>query len=300
MKILVSGRNSQIGQEFFNLVQESNDSYIFTDSSSMNLLNASSVEQVVLKNKPDVILNFSAYTRVDDCELNKDESHNVNADAPALLAFLALKIDALLIHISTDYVFGEGSGPFRVDSKKLPVNFYGLSKLEGEAAILKSGCQSIIIRTSSVFSPFGNNFVKTIMKKILNDPSVSVIDDQMISLTNARDIAISIKRLISLKKDLSLSKNMLPLIFHYTNIGYTTWYDLASFIRVELNDKVNGLGTLKPIKASEWNSLASRARDTRLVIDYGLLKSLDIKLYNWQERVASVLESLLKFGKIDD
>lgn len=300
MKILVSGRNSQIGQEFFKLTKRSSDSYIFTDSTSMNFLRTNTLEQIVLENKPDVIVNFAAYTKVDDCETNKDESYKINADAPGLLAALALKIDAMLIHISTDYVFGDGIGPFHVDSKKIPANFYGLSKLAGENAILKSGCQSIIIRTSSVFSPFGNNFVKTIMKKLSNDSSVRVIEDQMISLTNASDIAISIKRLISLKKDSPLSISSFPLIFHYTNIGYTTWYDLASFIRSELNNNVDSLGILKPIKASEWDSSATRAKDTRLVIDYGLLKSLDIKLYNWQDRVANVLELLLKSGKKND
>ena len=288
MKILVSGKNSQIGREFFKITKDSKNKYIFKDSASMNLLDEAIVSNTILEIKPDIIINFSAFTEVDNCETEKNKAYKINAIAPGVMASAASTINAILIHISTDYIFGkDNAGPFNFNSDVNPVNYYGLSKLDGEKAILKLNSKSIIIRTASVFSVFGSNFVKTISKK-------------MISVTYARDIAIAVKDLLE-KNILFNSKKNTPLVFHYTNNGYTNWYDLAVFISKELGEKGGKIGIVRPISSSEWVSKAIRPADSRLCLDYHLLDSLNIKVFDWHERVSQVLHELYQSeGKKND
>ena len=261
----------------------------------MNLLDETIIRETILESKPDIIINFSAFTEVDNCETEKNKAYKINAVAPGIMASSASEINAILIHISTDYIFGkDSSGPFSYDSDSSPVNYYGLSKLIGERAILESNSKSIIIRTASVFSSFGNNFVKTISKKIFNGSNVNVINDQMISVTYARDIAIAVKVLLEKNKELFTLKKNTPLVFHYTNNGYTNWYDLAVFISKVLKNKGNNVGIVNPINSSEWPSKAIRPADSRLSLDYHVLDSLNIKVYDWHERVSYVLNELFQ------
>tara|TARA_B100001142_G_C14344903_1_gene659555 strand:- start:2618 stop:3502 length:885 start_codon:yes stop_codon:yes gene_type:complete len=293
MKILVSGKNSQIGHELFELTKSSKNNYIFRDSKSMDLFDNSNIRKNILEVNPDIIINFSAFTEVDNCETEKSKAYKINAIAPGVMASAASEIDATLIHISTDYIFGkDSSGPFSYNSAGNPVNYYGLSKLDGEKAVLEFNSKSVIIRTASVFSVFGNNFVKTISKKMLNGSDVDVISDQMMSVTYARDIANAIKDLLEKNNKLFDSKKNKPLVFHYTNKGYTNWYDLAVFISKELNGKGNKIGIVNPINSSKWLSKAIRPADSRLSLDYHVLDSLNIKVYDWQERVSQVLNEL--------
>lgn len=293
MKILVSGKNSQIGREFFELTKSSKNNYIFRDSKSMDLLDNNNIRKSILEVNPDIIINFSAFTEVDNCETEKTKAYKINAIAPGVMASAASEINATLIHISTDYIFGkDSSGPFSYNSDCNPVNYYGLSKLDGEKAVLEINSKSVIIRTASVFSVFGNNFVKTISKKMLNGSDVDVISDQMMSVTYARDIANAIKNLLEKNNKLFDSKKNKPLVFHYTNNGYTNWYDLAVFISKELNGKGNKIGIVNPINSTKWLSKAIRPADSRLSLDYHVLDSLNIKVYDWQERVSHVLNEL--------
>jgi dTDP-4-dehydrorhamnose reductase len=301
MKILVSGKNSQIGREFFKITKDSKNKYIFKNSVSMNLLDEAIVRNTILDIKPDIIINFSAFTEVDNCETEKNKAYKINAIAPGIMASAASTINAILIHISTDYIFGKGNtGPFNYNSDVNPENYYGLSKLDGEKAILNLNSKSIIIRTASVFSGFGNNFVKTISKKVLSGSDVDVINNQMISVTYARDIATAIKDLLE-KNILFNSKKNTPLVFHYTNNGYTNWYDLAVFISKELKEKGSKIGVVRPISSSEWASKAIRPADSRLCLDYHVLDSLNIKVFDWHERVSQVLHELYQSeGKKND
>lgn len=293
MKILVSGKNSQIGREFFELTKSSKNNYIFRDSKSMDLLDNNNIRKSILEVNPDIIINFSAFTEVDNCETEKTKAYKINAIAPGVMASAASEINATLIHISTDYIFGkDSSGPFSYNSDCNPVNYYGLSKLDGEKAVLEINSKSVIIRTASVFSVFGNNFVKTISKKMLNGSDVDVISDQMMSVTYARDIANAIKNLLEKNNKLFDSKKNKPLVFHYTNNGYTNWYDLAVFISKELKGKGNKTGIVNPINSTKWLSKAIRPADSRLSLDYHVLDSLNIKVYDWQERVSHVLNEL--------
>jgi len=295
MKILVSGKNSQIGNEFSNLILNSSDDYLLTSSESMNLLDENALRETILEYNPDIIINLSAYTKVDECENNKEKAYLINGKAPGLLADIALKINALLIHISTDYVFGnENVGPFEFNSITSPINYYGFSKLEGEKAIVDSKCNSIIIRTSSVFSKHGKNFIKTISEKILSDNDIKVVNDQMISMTCAGDLANTLIALIADRKKNIHIENNKSLIFHYTNVGFTTWYDVAILILNNLSTMKELTGKITPINLSDWNSKAKRPIDSRLLLDYDLLDSLSIGLYNWEQRVSRVLDALYR------
>tara|TARA_X000000368_G_C22972310_1_gene686008 strand:+ start:253 stop:1152 length:900 start_codon:yes stop_codon:yes gene_type:complete len=297
MKILVSGKNSQIGKELSNLILNSAHDFMFTSSKTMNLFEKKNIEQIIREYNPDIIVNLSAYTKVDLSEDNKEDAYLVNAEAPKIIAKIASEINALLIHISTDYVFGKDEeGPFRSNSKPNPINYYGFSKLEGEKAIINSKCRFIIIRTSSVFSTFGRNFVKTITKNFLSNQGVKVVKDQMISMTYAGDLANVIRSLIDRNDQSFLNKNNESMIIHYTNLGYTNWYEVADLIFRNLKQTRAFNSDLIPINLSDWPSRAKRPIDSRLSLDYDLLDSLNIKLYNWHERVSTVLDTLYESG----
>ena len=293
MKILVSGRNSQVGTEFFKLVAEDKNEYLFTTSLTMNLQDEYILTKTILDYNPDIIINFSAFTNVDDCEDQREKAYNINTKAPKIMASISSKIDALLIHISTDYVFGNNDvAPFHDNSIASPKNYYGKTKLDGDNQILSINNKSILIRTASVFSTHGKNFVKTITNKILDGLNVDVVSDQKISLTCAGDLANAVKTLID-NGNTVLTRNK-PLIFNYTNVGYTSWYNVAKLIFDDLKIQNIELGSVNPIIFSNWKSKADRPIDSRLFLDYGFLESLNIKSFEWQGRVSSIVDTLYK------
>ena len=297
MKVLVSGKNSQIGKELQLLSSNQKHDLIFLDSSDMKLLNMVQIKDVIMSSNPDMIINLSAFTDVEKSETNKDEAYMINSEAPAFISSLASDIKSRIIHVSSDYVFGNNdNAPFNSNSKPGPVNFYGETKLKGEQGVLNNNNMSIIIRTASVFSSHNSNFIKSIYSKLISNEKINVIDDQNINLTHAEDLAQLIIDLINLVSNKTILQNNEPLVFHYTNVGYTTWFDVANYIRKQIAIKQKYLEEINPIKSIDWESKASRSKDTRLEIDYSLLNSLDIKLYNWEKKVSDVLNVLYKNG----
>lgn len=294
MKILVSGENSQLGKEFLRLkFNLKNYSFLFTDSKSMNLLDKESIRKKILSYNPDIIINFSGYTNVDSAEENKLDCYEINAIAPGFISSLANKIGAYFIHISTDYVFGDpAEAPFNCEANTLPVNFYGNSKLDGEKEVFNNSPSSIIIRTSSLFGIHNDNFVKSILDKILKKQSLKIVSDQKVSMTYSLDLAKFILQIIN-EKDLNfIIKSNRARVIHYTNIGYTNWYDVACHINDSIS-KENQSSLITAIKLKDWKSKALRSLDTRLVIDYGLFDSLNIELYDWKVRVSRVVNELI-------
>lgn len=295
MKILVSGKNSQIGKELDSLVCNSNYDFIFTDSSSLNYNKSNEISKLINSIKPNFFINLAAYTNVELAETNKDEALHINADILSVISEACINVDAFLIHISTDYVFGQSkNGPFSSKDKTGPINFYGFSKLAGEENII-SDSKSIIIRTASVFSKHNNNFVKNITDRILSGNDLRVIENQKISMTYAKDLANFILALIDSIAADSLNPTKNSKIIHFTNLNYTNWYNVASFIQEELSGLgLIGKGTISPIKSSEWITNVKRSCDTRLSLDSGFLSSIDIELYTWKDRVREVLKDLIK------
>lgn len=231
MTILVTGGNGQLGNEMRIVSQPSQDRYIFTDvveqdgvqTTILDITNLDSIRKIVRENDVKVIVNCAAYTNVDGAESNQELAELLNAKAPQNLAIVMKEVDGLLVHISTDYVFGKEpyNTPCREDQKGTPTGVYGLTKLHGEQNILATGCKSIIIRTAWLYSEFGKNFVKTMLNLIATRPELKVVFDQVGTPTYAYDLAQAIVRII---------ERPVVGIYHYSNEGVCSWYDFTKMI----------------------------------------------------------------------
>lgn len=299
MRILVSGKNSQIGRKLFFYTKDSPHNFYFLDSNDMDLTDPEKIKIVISDYKPNIVINLSAYTDVDGAEKNIDKVEIINSLGPKYIAQASNSVDAYFIQISTDYVFGKNSfGPYSPYSNTGPLNAYGLSKLKGEENALYNNKKSLIIRTSSLFSEYGNNFVKLVAKKLIQNEHLKVISDQTISMTYVDDFVEALLVLLDKKILDSLVLKETSSIIHYTNDEYTTWFDVANEILKNLNNTYKSLGTITPIPYSEWSSEAIRPKDSRLLIDYSLLSSLNIKLKPWKPQIKKVL-SKINFDKVD-
>ncbi len=293
MTTLIFGKNSQVGKELLNFTVNLKTDCIFYDSKDLNFNNSDQIQYVLNKIKPDIIVNLAAYTDVDASEENYEEALIINAQAPGFIASIAKDINAYFINISTDYVFGKVKyGPFSSASETGSINSYGKSKLKGEILVLENNNKSLIIRTASVFSAHKSNFVKNIAEKLMNNESLQVIENQLISMTYAKDLAHLIYILLDKNELENVINKSHNNIIHFTNEGFTNWFEVASYIKSKLARVNSKLGTLKSISADKWKSKAIRPYDSRLSIDYGVLSSLDIESHRWQDRVKEVLNDL--------
>ncbi|WP_291142756.1 dTDP-4-dehydrorhamnose reductase [Flavobacterium sp. UBA7680] len=233
-KILVTGSSGQLGSEIA-VLSESYPKYewIFADRTKITL-NDLDILQIQLKDiQPDIILNCGAYTAVDKAETEKELAFRVNHLAIELIARYTAENDVSLIHVSTDYVFdGTSSIALSEDSETNPINVYGESKLAGEIACLKENPNSIIIRTSWVYSKFGNNFVKTMQRLMQERDEINVVNDQIGSPTYATDLAIAMIDIIE-------SSKWIPGIYNFSNEGEISWYEFALAIKVLGDYKCN-------------------------------------------------------------
>ncbi|PKP02323.1 MAG: dTDP-4-dehydrorhamnose reductase [Bacteroidetes bacterium HGW-Bacteroidetes-9] len=225
MKVLVTGSNGQLGKELRLLSRKTPEiEFLFTDLEEMDITDRSSVENTFNEFKPSWLINCAAYTGVDKAEQEPEKVILINAFAPGLLASIASQCNSRIIHISTDYVFdGNSSKPYREDHKSVPLeSVYAKSKAEGEENVLSNCSSAIIIRTSWLYSWFGNNFVKTIRRVGSEHGELKVVADQIGSPTWARDLAEAIYNLIELNAE--------PGIYHFANEGICSWYDFAKAI----------------------------------------------------------------------
>ncbi|WP_417939623.1 dTDP-4-dehydrorhamnose reductase [Flavobacterium sp. RS13.1] len=225
-KILVTGANGQLGSELSELsIDYSQYEWIFADRTQITLDNLDLLKSQLNGIKPDVIFNCGAYTAVDKAESEKEMAFTINHLAVELIAKYAKDNNVKLIHISTDYVFdGTSSVALDEESQTNPINSYGASKLAGEAACLKENPESIVIRTSWVYSKFGNNFVKTMQRLMKERDTVNVVNDQIGSPTYAGDLAKVMMFILEAEK-------WLPGIYHYSNEGEISWYEFALSIK---------------------------------------------------------------------
>jgi len=226
MKILVTGANGQLGNEIRRLVDsQRKDEFVFTDVEELDICNKEKVEEFVISNRIDLIVNCAAYTAVDRAENEKELAYRINRDALLYLSKAINKRDGVLIHISTDFVFdGSKSTPYKEGDVENPLSVYGRSKFEGEKVALNEAKSVYIVRTSWLYSSFGNNFVKTIIKKAKEKKELKVVFDQVGTPTYAKDLASAILLLIK-----NVEKNQ-QQIFHFSNEGVTSWYDFAKMI----------------------------------------------------------------------
>jgi len=227
MKILVTGSNGQLGnelRELSGLYPQYN--FLYTDVEELDITDHSAVEHYFEANQPEAIINCAAYTAVDKAENDEHNAYLINATAPGILARVAAKHKTLLVHVSTDYVFdGKSYAPLAETAETNPISVYARSKFAGEQEILKQGTKAIIIRTSWLYSAFGNNFVKTILKYGTERGKLSIVYDQTGTPTYAPDLAKAILDIIPQTADLQGVN-----LYHYSNEGVSSWYDFARAI----------------------------------------------------------------------
>lgn len=276
MNILVTGSNGQLGSELRVIAsQDRENSYLFTDVAELDITSEDSVEKFIDQNSVDVIINCAAYTAVDKAEIDFELCDLINHIGPKRLADAAYKYDATLIHISTDYVFnGTSYRPLTEDMAVSPLGVYGKTKLAAEEAILNSGCKSIVIRTSWLYSSFGNNFVKTMKRLGEERESLNVIFDQIGTPTYAANLAEAILKIMP---QLIVTPKYCE-IYHYSNEGVASWYDFAYEIMLlyKLNCKVN------PIHTKDYPTPAERPHYS--VMDKSKIKSeFGLAIPHWRE-----------------
>ncbi|MFV0589994.1 MAG: dTDP-4-dehydrorhamnose reductase [Draconibacterium sp.] len=227
MQILVSGAYGQLGSEIKSLSSDYPEwDFLFTDIDTLDIADESAVDQFIAGKNIDFLINCAAYTAVDKAESDSDTARKVNTLAPGILASVAKKYKIKLIHISTDYVFaGDACQPYSEKDKVNPQGVYGQTKLDGEINVLVQNPESIIIRTAWLYSVYGNNFVKTMLRVGREKGELGVVFDQVGSPTNAADLAAAVLDIIRLsEKDAS---RFVPGIYHFSNEGVTSWYDFA-------------------------------------------------------------------------
>ena len=284
MRILLIGRNGQVGWELERALPALGE-LIATDRATLDLADFGAIRRVVSETKPDVSVNAAAYTAVDRAESEPELAMRINGEAPGVLAEEAKRLGALLVHYSTDYVFdGTLDRPYREDDAPNPISVYGASKLAGERAIQFSGCRHLILRTSWVYGPRGNNFYRTIARAARERPQLRVVSDQFGAPTSSGAIA---RATVSVLEVSLRSPSAATGMFHMTAGGETTWHGFAEAIVA-----LEGLKTpVLAIRSEEYPTAARRPRNSRL--DCTRLKTeLGIELPHWREELAAVIALL--------
>jgi dTDP-4-dehydrorhamnose reductase len=285
--ILVTGSNGQLGKE----LQQLADSYpqyrfVFASRDDMQLHVFGLVENFFIATQPQYCINCAAYTAVDKAESEEELAMLVNGEAVGNLAAVCKKHQTKLIHISTDYVFdGEGETPYKEENATGPINTYGKSKLLGEELCMKENDDAIIIRTSWVYSSFGNNFVKTMMRLMNERNELNVVADQIGSPTYAADLANAILAIIN-NCQLSIV-NWLPGIYHYSNEGKISWFEFAQAIKEITNSKA----VVHPIETAQYPTPARRPHYS--LLNKEKIKSVyHISIPDWKVSLATCVDLL--------
>lgn len=286
-KVLVTGALGQLGTEL-RLLTEGRPEFLFTDIREegpvrrLDILDAAAVKRLFDDERIGAVINCAAYTAVDLAESEPAPCHALNAVGPRNLARAAKRQDAAMIHISTEYVF-DGRNPegYREDARRHPLSVYGRSKRDGEDAVRRSGCRGVIIRTSWLYSPFGRNFVRTMLRLGTEKAEVSVVDDQIGSPTYARDLAEAI---LTILPQIGQRRGE---IYHFTNEGVVSWAGFAAAVMQEA-----GLAcTVRPIPSSEYPSAAVRPACSILSKER-IRKDFRISLKPWEASLKDCLQRL--------
>ncbi|GJG36027.1 dTDP-4-dehydrorhamnose reductase [Prevotella lacticifex] len=289
MKILVTGANGQLGNEMQIVSKNSKDEYIFTDVcdgyQKLDITDIDAIRKEVKDNDIRCIINCAAWTNVDKAETAGDIVETLNATAPENLAKVMKEVGGLLIHISTDYVFGGDpyNTPCREDQKGTPTGVYGLTKLHGEQKIQAVGCHYIIIRTAWLYSEFGHNFVKTMLSLTATKAQLKVVFDQTGTPTYAGDLADVIFDIVENRK---FEGN--DGIYHFSNEGVCSWYDFTKKI-AELAG--NTACDIEPCHSDEFPSPVKRPAYS--VLDKTKIKeTFGVKIPYWEDSVRKVVATL--------
>lgn len=299
MNILVTGANGQLGNEMQIVAKQSSDKYIFTDVcdgyEKLDITDIDTIRKTIMENDVKCIVNCAAWTNVDAAETAGKIVETLNATAPENLAVVMKEVGGMLVHISTDYVFGGDpyNTPCKEDQKGTPTGVYGLTKLHGEQKIQATGCNYVILRTAWLYSEFGKNFVKTMLNLTSTKPQLNVVFDQVGTPTYALDLANAIMTIIEdYKKERNLksetwnySKNG---IYHFSNEGVCSWYDFTKMIAEYAR---NTECDIQPCHSEEFPSPVKRPAYS--VLDKSKIRnSFGIKIPYWTESLKNCLRNL--------
>ena len=275
MNILVTGANGQLGCEMRRLGAVSPNNYIFTDVAELDITDPAAVLAVVKECGIEAVVNCAAYTNVDKAESDEATAELINATAVGNLARAMKEVGGTLFHVSTDYVFGcDGNTPRTEDMPLNPLGVYGRTKLHGEQAIAESGCKALIFRTAWLYSEFGNNFLKTMMRLTAEKEQLNVVFDQVGTPTYAGDLALAIFSIIEAGVYEGNEGT-----YHFSNEGVCSWYDFAVEIATAAG---NTNCRINPCHSSEYPS--SVTRPPYSVLDKTKLKNtFDIDIPHWRE-----------------
>lgn len=294
MTVLVTGANGQLGSEMRLVSAGSRDRYIFTDvvdlpgveTVKLDITDLEAIRAVVRDNDVKAIVNCAAYTNVDKAEDDTELCALLNAKAPENLAVAMKEVDGLLVHVSTDYVFGGDpyNTPCREEQKGTPTGVYGLTKLQGEQAISLSGCHHVIIRTAWLYSEFGKNFVKTMLSLTASKPQLNVVFDQTGTPTYALDLAEVIYDILENRKWEGNDG-----IYHYSNEGVCSWFDFTKMIA----EYAGNTGCdIRPCHSDEFPSKVKRPAYS--VLDKTKIKNtFGIAVPYWTDSLKKCIKNLL-------
>ena len=283
MKILVTGCNGQLGNEMQLLEKENpQHTYFNTDVAELDITDQAAIEKMVMDHAIDGIVNCAAYTAVDKAEDNQELCRKLNSLAPGYLAAAIAKRGGWMIQISTDYVFdGTNHTPYTEDAPTCPNSVYGVTKLEGEQAAQKACEKTMVVRTAWLYSTFGNNFVKTMIRLGKEKPELGVIFDQIGTPTYAHDLAVAIFA--------AINQGVVPGVYHFSNEGVISWYDFTKAIH-----RIAGITTchVRPLHTSEYPTPASRPHYS--VLDKTKIKTVyGIEIPYWEESLEVCVRKLL-------
>jgi len=289
MNILVTGSNGQLGSEIRDLETNYNGfNFYFTGSIDLDICNSVALENYIKENNIHSIINCAAYTAVDKAEQEAELAEKVNATGVLNLVKAIAKVDGQLIHISTDYVFdGNSFLPYQESDEVNPIGVYGNTKRSGELAVLNADIDGIVIRTSWLYSAYGNNFLKTMLKLGNQRDELGVIFDQVGTPTNASDLAKTCLDILAYNKEVKISSK--ENLYHFSNEGVASWYDFAVAI-MELG-KVDC--HVKPIETKDYPTAAKRPHFS--VMNKAKIKTdFEIEIPYWRNSLAACITKLHK------
>lgn len=286
LQVLVTGGKGQLGCALQAEAQAFNNiNLVFTDYQELDITNKQALEAYLTEQQFDAVINCAAYTAVDLAEQEIDNAFALNHHAVKYLAELCKRLDLPLLHISTDYVFsGDDALPYTEKDTPSPKSVYGASKLAGEQALIASGVSGAVIRTSWLYSEFGANFVKTMLKLAKTRATLSVVCDQVGCPTYARDLAKVLLLLVSKQEPLFHKPAQ---VWHYCNSGMTSWYDFAKAIFELTNTECK----VEPISTAQYPTLAKRPAYSVLATDKMRL-ALSVELADWRDSLQHCLSRL--------
>jgi dTDP-4-dehydrorhamnose reductase len=284
MTILVTGTNGQLGKELQVLAKDfSAIQFLFADRTTLDIADQQSIADFFAQHTIDVCINCAAYTAVDKAETAQEAALLANATGVGWLATTCAQQNALLVHVSTDYVFdGTSSTPYVETDATNPIGVYGATKLAGEVLALQNNSRTVVVRTSWVFSSFGNNFVKTMMRLMKERESIGVVNDQIGSPTYAAHLAKAILQMVVQGKAANLKG-----IYHFANEGQISWFEFATAIR----NAIHSHCVVNPIASSDYPTPAKRPAFS-LLNTHKIKTTFDLKIPDWQTALRDCLAIL--------